>query len=255
MKFRDVPITANFLRKSNKQVVAVIPIHQRDADLYLDQLMAEITRLDWDATWHLNGLAPEVVVRIANWPRTVGYSLARSNDPFVDIDRNYALKMAMESGAPWISPHDADETLEPNAPEILKELLKTPAHIVTKWYNIWKVDSEGLHIRMDGQFFGYKARFYHTGGYKYCYRMNSASVYPDKGYDWPPRVDSGLRILHWGFSTPESRLWHFNRWDGKINSSYWKGLVDPVMALQCSLQVFDPNLTHDEFYGRYLNHG
>ena len=237
--------TSHKKRKSQCQVVAIVPIHQRDADLYLNQLFKEFDRLDWDVVWHINNMDKETTSKIIDHPRTLGYSLSLDG-VFVDSDRNAAVEIAQSSGAPWISPHDADETLEPCAPTMLQDMLKRKHHYVVRWYNIWEVKEDGtLMIRVDGAFMGYKARFYPVNPWKYEYR-GVASLYP-VGNNWCPREDSWLRILHWGFSTPESRQWHYNRWDGKVSSNYWKMLVLPEFHAQCQLKAFDPNVSHHEF--------
>jgi hypothetical protein len=234
-------------RKSNEQVVAITPIHKRDADLFLDQLMTDFDRLNFDVVWHINGIEVngDQFQRIADWGRTVGYTYQDDiNCPFIDQDRNRAVQMALGLGSPWISPHDADETLEPNAPALLQEILKTDWHWVVQWYNVWDVKDGVPIIRVDNGYIGYKARFYPTKDHQWYYQVGTASLRERNGH-WGHRGDSGLRILHWGFQNEESRQWHFKRWDGTNGSHYWLGLVNELDKVQ--LKPFDPNVPHEVF--------
>jgi hypothetical protein len=239
-------------RKSDKQVVAIVPIHLRDAELFLDQLLADLTRLNFDIAWHINGMSlkHQLSQQITEHPNTVGYSYPEdSHKPFIDQDRNIAVEIAQNSGAPWICPHDADETLEPRALELLPDILKVQHngelwHWIVQWYNVWDVKDGVPIIRMDQPFIGYKARFYPTKDHKWFYKHGTASLYERAGY-WGHRGDSGLRILHWGFQNVESRQWHYKRWNGTNGSQYWSGLVSELDKV--ILKPFDPSVTHEAF--------
>lgn len=245
-------IKSVFKHTSNKQVVAIVPIHLRDATLFLDQLLADFTRLGFDVAWHINGikLSDPHAQRIIEYPGTVGYSYQDDlRVPFIDQDRNHAVNLAEKSGAPWISPHDADETLEPRALDLLTEMLKVQEngelwHWVVQWYNVWDIKGGVPIIRVDQPFIGYKARFYPTEGHKWHYKVGTASLHERSGH-WGHRGNSGLRILHWGFQNAESRQWHFDRWNGTNGSTYWSGLITDLDKVL--LKPFDPNISHEEF--------
>jgi hypothetical protein len=236
-----------FKHKSNGRVTAITPIHPRDAGLYLDQLLADYERLGFDCAWHVNGMteADPLFQRIRDWPGTVGWTWQDDlRRPFVDQDRNGAVELALRAGSPWISPHDADETLEPRAPDLLDEMLSKPRHWIVQWYNVWDIKGGVPIIRVDQPFIGYKARFYPTEGHKWHYKVGTASLHERSGH-WGHRGDSGLRILHWGFQNAESRQWHFDRWNGTNGSTYWSGLITDLDKVL--LKPFDPNISHEEF--------
>ncbi len=240
-KFKQV-----LVRKAKSEIVAVTPIHDAAADLWLDQLLAEFEWLDWEVVWHIDRLSnQEHLERIVNYSRTIGYSTPIGPPtPFVDCDRNYAWQIAEQAGASWISLHDSDETYEPKASELTPRLLKRRCLYQMPWYNIWKVDSDrGLWIRVDKPFVGIRPRLYPIGPWTCDFKSTTASAYPHG----PPLdvVETDIRILHWGFSTPELRRSHYERWHGKVNSGWWAGIVGTDDRLQT--KQFDPNVNHQEW--------
>lgn len=248
-------IKSTTIRRAKCQVVAITAIHDDDA-MWIDQLLAEYDRLDWEVAWHFNNLSKESCDRLASYSRTIGFSQAAKNSPpFVDYHHTYPLEIAQTSGAPWVCVHNADETFEPNAPAMLTKLLKYRNLYIVPWYNIWEVRPDGtLMIRIDGPFIGHKSKFYPIGPWECEFRGPMASMYvkgPDR--QGPPAVWTGLRLMHWGFSTPELRERHFAQWNGttrtgKITySNYWEGIVNSESLAKVILQPFDPNRTHEQF--------
>ena len=236
------------LRKAKSPVVAIIPVHERDAVHHSARLMENLEELNFDVVWHFNGMkkGTRLINGLINWPNTLGYTIEPIiSKRFVDHDRNGAVHIAMDSGAKWITPHDADETLESRAAWFLADILKEPKHWVVQWYNVWSIDSDGAPIiRIDPPYIGYKARFYPVDGHSYLYRAGTASL-REASNKWPPRGDSGLRILHWGFCRPEHRQWHYERWNGTNGSNYWEGLVKDLDKVK--LKRFDSDIPHEEF--------
>ena len=244
---RKLEVKQVSIRKAKSAIVAVVPIHGADVDLWLEQLFTEFDRLDWEVVWHINDMPnPEHSQRIISYSRTIGYSIATNPSvPFIDEDRNYAWKIAEESGAPWISLHDSDETYEPQASELLFPLLEQRCIHVMPWCNVWKIDEEGrVWIRVDKPFLGRRPRLYPIGPWKYTFRSTTASPYATSNR-WPAIHETGVRILHWGFSNQELRERHYKRWHGKVNSGWW----EMVMTLDDKLRLkqFDPTITHAEW--------
>lgn len=249
------------LRKARKPVVAVTTIHDPDA-VWIDQLLAEYDRLGWDVAWHFNNLSTVHRDRLARFPGTLGYSLAEpSPHPYTDYDYSWPLLLAQDAGAEWVCVHNPDETLEPRAPEMLAGMLVRPAIYICRWYNVWEVLPDGrLRIRADKPFIGHKSRFYPVKkewqvemrrGVSSPYYVGERQTLGNNG-KFPPAVWADLRIIHWGFSTPELRQRHWQQWKGtpltgKVCSPYWDSLIDPAVLAKAEFKVFDPEQTHEQF--------
>jgi len=235
------------IRKARSDVVAVTPIYKRDADLWLDQLLAEFERLDWEVVWHINGIKDkDCIERIVDFPRTIGWSMPVDLETvFVDWHRNYAWQLAERAGARWIAPTDADEVYEPKAAELIPALLnKRRCLYMLPWYQVWRVGADGsLWIRVDKPFVGIRARLYPVGPWAYTYKANSASAY-SKGPQLPI-VKTDARILHYGFCTPELRKSHYDRWHGKVPGGWWEMVMQSDERLE--LKKFDSSVGHYEW--------
>ena len=237
------------LRKAQRQMVAVIPIHQRDADLWLDQLLAEMERLDWDVAWHLDRLNAETRERIHNWRGTIGYTIGSDSGGFRENHREGALQIAQNSGAEWFINHDADETFEPNAPALIAALLAERKLYMLRWYNVWEVRDGVPMIRVDGSFIRTRYRLHPIGPWRYAYNDPNTATPAALRDDYPPLVQTGVRILHWGFSTPEQRQWHYDFWHGRVlhggkPAGFWAMVMEPT---EPRLRAFDPSLTHEQW--------
>ena len=228
------------------KVVAVVPIHQIDASLFLDQLFQEFKRLDWEVVWHINHVSDtKLIQRIIEYPRTIGYTLSTQDSrPFLECDRRDAWDIAQQSGASWLVNHDADETWEPAARQILPMLMSDRCLHLVRWYNIWEKKDDGtLLIRADPPFVGYRPRLYPIGPWRFEYRPVAQST-PYAIGKCPAIKQSNLRVLHWGFSTPELRQWHYAFWHHRYShSNFWRGMTQTVPALR----EFDPNVGHQEW--------
>lgn len=250
------------LRQIQSPIVAVVPIHGGDATRFSSQLMSEFTRLGWDVVWHINNMGDETAQQFIDYPGTLGYSFAVDRKAlFIDDHRQAAVEMAQTSGAEWLVLHDADETLEPAATEMLKDILQTKVEdqrpmVVCHWYNIWRVDGDGtIWVRVDPPFIGYRKRFHPVGPYFFRCKSGIASlVVCGDRKTFPPILRTDLRILHWGFSSKELRQAHYDYWmsrrvkrAGGPSSQYWNILVLPQFLERIELRQFDPGQTHIEF--------
>lgn len=240
-------------------MVAVTSIHEPDM-IFAKQLIAEYDRLDWEVIWHFNNISDKSALSLANHRRTLGYTYTGKNpQPYKDYDYVYALDMAAALGAKWTCVHNADETLEPAAPSMLEEMLQHRKTYIVRWYNIWEKLPDGrLVIRTDAFFVGHKTRFFPLGPWVPYMKGGVSTPYvrhpgggPEPEVEW-----RDLRIMHWGFSTPELRRRHYEQWGGtnqtaKVNSDYWEATVKPGWLARAKFQIFDPSQTHKEF----MQHG
>lgn len=226
----------------------MVPIHEADAVMFLDRLLPNLAELDWGVVWHFDKVSLDSRERMLGFSGTIGFTEEVDGEEFRDIHRQAAWDVAASSGAAWIVPHDADETWEPKTNEILqnKELLSVRNLYWAWWYNVWGFDSNGVPLirTLPKVFVGYRPRFYPTHKYQYAYRRGTALPYC-VSRNKPTKVASGLRILHYGFSTPELRQRHLLRWKGIINSGFWDMTVNPDLPI--TLRPFDPDKTHEEW--------
>lgn len=239
-------MTATILRKSPCRVGAVIPIHEPDAVLWLDGLLAEMERLDWSVAWHLDNVSQATRDRIAAWPRTIGWTES-SDGPgrFMENARQGALDILQDSGVEWFVNHDADERWEPDAPAILEHLLGVRVLWKVQWLNVWGYADDGsMLIRVDPPFLRTRYRFHPVGPLRWEYR-DPRTASPYVVGDVPIReVQTDLRLIHLGFSTPELRRRHFEFWGERVPNPFWKHLIDERSPV---LLPFEKDLSYEKW--------
>lgn len=229
------------------KVVAVTPIWDQDADLFLDQLTQEFDRLGWEVIWHFNHIGDRNTQRCLEYPGTVGYTRQSGpSTPFYDRDRQLGVNLAEKLGAEWVVLHDADETWEPGLKEALPGMLDNPQIYGFHWYNVWGRDEDGTPlIRIDPPFVGWRKRFHPLGhGCKLQFRGRRTATPHLIGRSFPhPNTD--LRILHWGFCLPWLRESHYQMWSKRIGSNFWACTIDPNR--EPVLKRWDPKIPHQDF--------
>lgn len=208
------------------RIAASIPICEEDRE-WLDQLLSEIERMDVDVAWLLNNCSEETITTIKRFRKTV--ATYEYNGSYHNCLRNYPLEALDQLGYDWALQWDSDEIWEPKAPSKLRNVLASnplAPMFQIKMAHLWGDD------QVMTSFAAERDRIFNL---KYKW------VYMDKVVAGPTCLTSikermaDLWMIHYGYSTPERRLQHKNRWDrnhgksvGKNPYSLWKTISDPL---------------------------
>jgi hypothetical protein len=196
---------------------------------YLDQLLPEIERIGADVAWLANLCSDATIKRLHDFPRTV--SVTVMNVSFHNCLRNYPFE-ALEKDHDWVMQMDADETLEPNAQEKLAFALGKQPMLKMKMAHVWEADGKRyLTTDMGDE----KDRLYNTT-YKWRYLQKVVAGPTNFDIEVNPE-QSNIWVIHWGYSTPEKRSFHKQRWDrlhgrsvGRNPYGLWSAINDPSFA-------------------------
>jgi hypothetical protein len=198
------------------QVTACIPVCQPDADRWLTQLLDNLSQFPLGVSWYCDNLDHDTLGRIYDHPQTVGYADYQGPDPYSERCRNHPYWIARDCGARWMLRMDADETLVSHDwPMAEYHMAQTPLQVYKyRWYNVWQHALPQPLIRVDPPFRpqdNYRVVLHPLQGFGWDWKRPAvASAYCDREVK---EVQTDLRILHWGFSTPELRRFHKDRWD------------------------------------------
>ena len=248
------PITITHTRRS-RRVCACIPICQPDADRWLYQLLANLDQLHHvlSVAWYGDNINQDTFDRLADFPGTAGVARYQGPEQFDERRRNYPYQIAVNAGAEWMLRMDSDETLVPTEwPMVEYHTAQPPCSYKFRWYNVWQDALPHPLIRLDPPFRpqdNYRVVLHPLKGYGWDWKRPAvASAYCDREIK---EVQTDLRLLHWGFSTPELRRFHKDRWDklyaigGRPNPyGMWSAACIEGMAW---LHPWRPDLSHEEW--------
>lgn len=206
------------------RIGAAICICEEDS-VYVDGLLSELERMRVDVAWLANNCKLETVDKLRAFPRTV--SVTNFSGSFHNCLRNYPFE-ALENGYDWIIQWDADEIWEPKAPRKLRNILKNQQMIQVRMAHVWEQNGEKfITLDMGDE----KDRIYNT---QYKWRYLQRVVAGPTNFDEdlrPSKAD--IWIIHDGYSTPEKRQFHKERWNrlhgqsvGRNPYGHWNRITD-----------------------------
>lgn len=248
------------VKSSSWQVVAAIPVCEPDAVLWLDRLLANLASVGVGVAWFLDNVSDLTFQKVESFPNTIGWGkLDDPSVPFREIHRQHPLNLAVRAGAEWMLRMDVDEELEPNAAVVMAPLLSAKCAWKARWYNVWRETTPLPLIRFDPPFRpadNYRVCLHPLRDYQWQFRPTAvASAYCNReiATEW-----SDLRLIHRGFSTPELRRMHKERWDRLYAPNpygMWNAACDE--AKEAWLWPWMPWLTHAQYcqvLGDVLDH-
>lgn len=203
-------------RLNKHRIVVCIPICQVDADRWLTRLLANLSKVPVGVAWYGDQIEADTVERIWEFAQTIGIALqSNKHETYAERCRNYPMEMAVELGAEWMLRMDSDEQIVVEDWPIIEDAIRQePRAWKLHWYNVWLESMPLPMIRFDPPFqpaHNYRVVLHPLKGYKWEFRPGSvASAYCDKAIE--ERM-CDARLLHYGFSTPDLRKMHKERWD------------------------------------------
>lgn len=237
----NLPIVT--LRKAGGPIVAVTPVCEEDA-CWLPQFMREAESINVEVAWFLDNVSDSTERTIRDWSRTIGFALLKDNGvKFSEVFRTFPTNIAVESGASHFMPWDIDETYGPEVKDLLRHIVewepKPPNKIWTfHKYEVWQDSYPFPLIRCDepfSPFYGYRHKLYPCrppggGEWRYAFHTNGPIRYLPNGERTELQYEkTDGRVIHWGFSTPELRGMHCDRWNRLYEQNpygTWQAAID-----------------------------
>lgn len=242
------------VRRASQPYVVCTPICQEDFDLWVDQFLANVERLGLEVAWYADGLLSSSALWLGAQRSTVGVV---TGPPMLELGervREATMEVARRSGAEWWVRLDSDERLEPNDWDEAVKLMEgvtTPTAFDCPWYNFWNTSSTLVMAdqHMSPRFNTRRTLHCMKWGTRWHFPYHRvASAYSSAPVEIKP---CDLRVLHYGFSTPELRAKHKERWD-KIYDPNPYGMWDSVLSGGAALEAYDPAETHQDFMNRTM---
>ncbi len=245
-----------FKERHRFQIVATIPICERDAQLFLPRLLQNLNDLGVGASWYCDNLFQESLREIRESDRTVGMFVENNHRiRYSENHRLYPSDIAKESGAEWALRIDADETVMLRDWKVVPELISQGRKQWRgPWYNVWEDISPHPIIRVDSPLEPDRCSrimLLPLQGVRWTFRHPIASAYSDVDV---PEDRCDIRVIHWGFSTKELRQDHRERWDRLYRPNpyqLWNEVCDESKSPV--LFPLDPSLSHAEWIENMKN--
>lgn len=211
---------------------------------HFSRFLDELARLAFPFYVNFDHCSPATKRLFMSHPNYAGgYENDDKQSFFDESHRQFALNLVQKSGAfDWVLQMDVDETLERDAPRLIREAMRLNADVIgCPVLDLW---GDGKHYRVDGSFqSSHREKMFNlrTAEKLYYYHPTSHAPrhVPRIGKD--PVVVRGypLRVIHWGILDMTDVKEHTERWTtiytravGGVPYKFYEYLNDPATVVE-----------------------
>ena len=215
-------------------------------NIWIDQYLAEIERLDVRFAIHLDRCSGETKERLVNHKLCAFHTTQDVKKiEFTEKHKQKILNLVVGSDATWALAWDVDETFETDAAAKFSHIAESDVDVIN--IGILHLWGDRRHYRSDSNLDeGSRERMLNVGkGSNWIFRYDTVNG-PRAMDEYKKRtlethVDRGrhLECLHWGFMDQELREYHKERWDriygramGRNPYGFWDHILNPNLKVE-----------------------